>query len=172
MTEDELRNWMAITQGSENRWTEDEIYRLNGHGSLYYTGGAQGIYLKAEQSGLLTVGRYEDAIPHIGDAMFTEYGSLQFPDYNAAFARMIEIGGIGFLTDMIIGDDIFAGVLATRPEMNEGREKILGEDESPRPDLPFQVYIENACDKNMGGFTIKPDGEHRSFGYPARIQRG
>ena len=39
MTKQEFEKWQTITQNSKFRWTEDEIYRLNGRGAFYYHGG-------------------------------------------------------------------------------------------------------------------------------------
>ena len=39
MTKKELEQWQAVTNSSQYRWVEDRITRLNGRGTLYYTGG-------------------------------------------------------------------------------------------------------------------------------------
>lgn len=44
--------------------------RLNGHGNLYYTGGESGLFINIEVEGNLKIGTYEEAIPHIGEAIF------------------------------------------------------------------------------------------------------
>jgi hypothetical protein len=40
MTGKEFAAWTAMTEASAHYWTEDEIYRLNGRGTMYYIGGA------------------------------------------------------------------------------------------------------------------------------------
>ena len=39
MTEKEFAAWRAMTESSTNHWTEDEIFRLNDRGAMYYLGG-------------------------------------------------------------------------------------------------------------------------------------
>ena len=103
--EQNLGVWMAITQGSQHRWTEDEIYRLNGHGAMYYTGGEDGIYVRIESDGTLEAGSYEGAIPHIGDAMFTPKIVKEYESYSAALQAVVEAGGKQFMADMFSGSE-------------------------------------------------------------------
>jgi len=64
LNEQEFKYWTAKTQSSTNKWTEDEIFRLNGRGSFYYIGGADsGTYIKIHNNGLVEGGTYEDAFP-------------------------------------------------------------------------------------------------------------
>ena len=70
MTKKEFAMWQAVTKSSQFRWTEDEIYRLNGRGAFYYHGGEDGIYMRIQKDGMLEAGNYEGAIPHIGEAFF------------------------------------------------------------------------------------------------------
>jgi hypothetical protein len=100
MTKDEFAYWKAVTEGSRIRWTEDEIFRLNGRGCFYYTGGESGIYIKIHKDGKLEAGDYEDAFPHIGDAVFNPKVTRQCKDYNEAFTVAMESGGKKFLIDM------------------------------------------------------------------------
>jgi hypothetical protein len=101
MTEKEFAYWQAITESSRFRWVEDEIYRLNGRGAFYYSGGENGVYMRIEKDGLLTAGRYEGAIPHIGEAFFTVQAEKQFAHFGAACTAAIEAGGKQFLVDML-----------------------------------------------------------------------
>ena len=70
MTEYEFEYWQEVTQNSKYRWMEDAITRLNGNGMLFYTGGEEGVYMRVSPENKLTVGIYEDAFPHVGDALF------------------------------------------------------------------------------------------------------
>jgi hypothetical protein len=101
MTEKEYADWKAVTESSRFRWVEDEIYRLNGRGAFYYSGGEDGVYMRIEKDGLLEAGRYEGAIPHIGEAMFTRQIEKQYADFNAAYTAALEAGGKQFLLDML-----------------------------------------------------------------------
>jgi hypothetical protein len=46
MTEYEFEYWQEVTQNSKYRWMEDAITRLNGNGTLFYTGGEEGVYMR------------------------------------------------------------------------------------------------------------------------------
>jgi hypothetical protein len=80
MSEQEFAAWQALTESSRELWTEDDIFRLNGHGSFYYHGGEDGNFIKIHKSGLLEAGTYEGALPHIGEAMFRPVVSRQYKD--------------------------------------------------------------------------------------------
>ena len=105
-SEKEFALWQAKTESSRFTWTEDEIFRLNGRGVFYYIGGENGQFIKANNDGLLEVGRYEDAFPHIGEASFIVTAEKQYNNYNEAFETMVKIGGKKFLADMFSGGNI------------------------------------------------------------------
>lgn len=104
MTGQEFKYWTAKTQSSAHKWTEDEIYRLNGKGAFYYTGGEDGIYIEIEKDGLLSAGTYEGAFPHIGEAWFKEDFQKKYDNFNDAFTAVLEAGGKKFLADMFSGE--------------------------------------------------------------------
>ena len=106
MTQREFEYWQAITESSVHKWVEDNITRLNGNGALYYTGGEDGRYMRLSSDGKLTVGTYEGAIPHIGEAMFRREAEHQYADFNAAFEAACKLGGKQFLVDMFSQDDV------------------------------------------------------------------
>lgn len=119
MTKQEFERWQAITQNSQFRWTEDEIYRLNGRGAFYYHGGEDGIYIKIQDDGMLEAGNYAGAIPHIGEAFFEPVARRQCKDFNEAYKIAMEAGGKQFLMDML-----------TQPDTDE--QKIIGGENSMR----------------------------------------
>lgn len=100
MTGAELKQWMAVTENSQYRWTEDEITRRNGRGALYYFGGEDGVYIRIEPEGKLSVGTYEGALPHIGEAFFTQRAVEDCGSFDQAFQKAVELGGVRFLRDM------------------------------------------------------------------------
>lgn len=100
MTDAELKQWLAVTANSRYQWTEDEITRLNGRGALYYFGGEDGVYIRIKPEGELSVGTYEGAFPHIGEAFFTQKSSVVCDSFDQAFQKAIELGGQQFLQDM------------------------------------------------------------------------
>ena len=140
MTKQEVERWQAITQSSQFRWTEDEIYRLNGRGAFYYHGGEDGIYMKIQKDGMLEAGNYEEAIPHIGEAFFEPVIQRQYRDFNEAYTMAMEAGGKRFLIDMI-----------TQPYTDE--QKINGGKNSMR--------------RFPSGEALRQQKEHLNRMYPA-----
>ena len=104
MTEQEFKYWAAKTQSSSDNWTEDEIFRLNGKGAFYYIVGESGTYIKIHSDGLIEGGTYEDAFPHIGDAIFTESFQRQFDNFIDAFKSIIKPLGKKFFLDVFSGE--------------------------------------------------------------------
>ena len=82
MTHAEIKAWLARPESSRNRWTEDEIFRLNGRGAKYYRGGENGIYMDIHKDGRLEIGEYDGALPHIGEACFQPMGTMILFEYN------------------------------------------------------------------------------------------
>ncbi len=122
MTDTELKAWLAVTQNSRYRWTEDEITRLNGRGTLYYYGGEDGIYMRVQPDGKLSIGTYEGALPHIGEAFFTPKASMDCGNFDRALQTAMEFGGTKFLVDMFSG---------FRPKQPYHREVIQHRKTSP-----------------------------------------
>lgn len=100
MTELEWKHWLAVTENSRYQWTEDEITRLNGRGALYYLGGEDGVYMRVQPEGTLSIGTYEGAFPHIGEAIFTQKAAQDCGSFNQALQKAMELGGQKFLQDM------------------------------------------------------------------------
>ena len=100
MTDQELQQWLAVTENSRYQWTEDEITRRNGRGALYYFGGENGVYIQVQPDGELSLGTYEGAFPHIGEALFTRKAVLAFDGFDQALQKAMELGGQKFLQDM------------------------------------------------------------------------
>ena len=92
--------WLAVTDSSRFRWVEDDIYRLNGRGAMYYTGGEDGIYMRIHKDGTLEAGNYEGAFPHIGEAFFEPVATKQFDSFSEAYKTAMEAGGKQFMVDM------------------------------------------------------------------------
>lgn len=100
MDQREFEYWQAVTSGSEYRWVEDAITRLNGNGALYYSGGEDGIYMRLSPDGKLTAGTYSGAILHIGEALFQRKSEHQYDSFDEAFQAACQLGGAQFLADM------------------------------------------------------------------------
>lgn len=99
MTDAEMRQWLAVTENSRFQWTEDKITSLNGRGALYYFGGEDGIYIRIQPGGELSVGTYKGAFPHIGEALFTRKAVMDCGDFNRAFQKAAQLGGRQFLQE-------------------------------------------------------------------------
>lgn len=106
MTRQEFDHWQAVTESSRYRWREDTATRLNDQGALYYTGGESGIYMRITAEGELTVGTYEGAIPHIGEACFSQKAGHKCKDFNEGFQYACQLGGMKFLADLFSSDQI------------------------------------------------------------------
>ena len=106
MTQKEFEYWQAVTGSSRHHWMEDPVTSLNGRGALYYTGGESGVYIRITEAGYLTVGTYEGAVPHIGEACFTKKAEHTFQDFNEGFQYACQLGGIKFLADLFSSDHI------------------------------------------------------------------
>jgi hypothetical protein len=103
MNEQEFVAWKAFTKESRYHWLEDGIYRLNGRGAFYFTGGEDGLYIQIQKDGVLKIGDYKGAIPHIGEAMFQPFAVKQYTNFSMAFTAAMEIAGMPFLLDMLNG---------------------------------------------------------------------
>lgn len=100
MTDAEMKQWIAVTENSRYQWMADEITRWNGRGELYYFGGESGVYMRISLDGKLSIGTYEGALPHIGEASFTRKAVIDCGNSNQAFQKAVELGGQQFLKDM------------------------------------------------------------------------
>jgi hypothetical protein len=92
---------------------------LNGKGELYYTGGESGMYMRLYPDGKLSVGRYEDAFPHIGEALFKCEAEHQFESFDEASIAACKLGGQKFLVDLF-SDSGVREALAEPQEQNFG----------------------------------------------------
>ena len=114
MTDLELKQWMAVTENSRYKWTQDEVTRLNDRGALYYLGGEDGVDIRIQPDGELSVGAYEGAFPHIGEACFTRKAVFTCGAFDKALQKAVELGGRQFLQNMFSGRP--GQVLAESPE--------------------------------------------------------
>ncbi len=101
MTENEFKNWSAVTARSKERWTVDPIALHNRQVYLIYKGGEDGKFIEVHPDGKLFVGDYEGAAPHIGEAFFKVNFSKTFESQDAALKRIVEAGGMDFLLDFM-----------------------------------------------------------------------
>jgi hypothetical protein len=123
MTKQEFNFWWGKTESSKHKWVRDEITGYNSklraersgdpaeHTELFYTGGKSGIYIEINGLGKVTVGEYEGAFPHIGEAIYSpkHSGNPMFhgkpaQNMNEGFTAICERLGLQFLIDLFSGD--------------------------------------------------------------------
>ena len=124
-TEANIAAWLAVTASSRFKWVEDDIFRLNGRGAMYYTGGEDGIYMRIQNDGKLEAGKYEGAVPHIGEAFFTVAAVRQFSDFSEAYKAAMETGGKQFLIDMFSGSERQPLVKAVGHDALEDKPSVI-----------------------------------------------
>ena len=104
MTTEEAKAWMEFTASSAHHWTVDPCHARD-EDLLIFIGGECGKYARigpADGGGfMLQVGAYEEAIPHIGEAMFKPQGSKRFDRASDAVKFLIERGGVSLLLDFL-----------------------------------------------------------------------
>jgi hypothetical protein len=84
----EAASWLAETKRSEHHWQLDPAHKLASDCLIYKGGTERGHFVAIREEGgkhWVSVGTYEDAIPHIGDAKFVRQGKK--PLANALEAR-------------------------------------------------------------------------------------
>ena len=139
-SEQNFKAWMAVTESSRYKWVEDEIYRLNGRGAMYYTGGEDGVYMRISKDGSLEAGNYEGAFPHIGEAFFMPVVTKQYDTFSAAYTAAMEAGGKRFMVDMFSGSETqplhqtMRGAAAEKPSVIKQIRDAQNTPKPPRAD--------------------------------------
>lgn len=102
MDKQEYTAWQAATKSSVTRWTVDEVQWLNHKRIICYKGGENGVYIEADPDGKVTIGNYEGALPHIGEALFfPKHSKTMGQDASEAFGKVTEKLGLGFLMNLM-----------------------------------------------------------------------
>lgn len=101
MTEQEYNKWLNETASSQYAWKMDDVTYDNHKTILAYKGGTNGMFVRIEQDGTVLVGYYKDAVPHIGEATFLVEGRKKYANYDEAFKRCVEAGGMHFLRGIL-----------------------------------------------------------------------
>lgn len=97
MTKQEEQAWLEETAKSAGRWNEDPIWASKGD-LLLYRGGESGRYIEVRSGGHLTkgdlsMGTYDGALPHIGEAIFQPLYHHTFTSRAAAIAAARRLAG-------------------------------------------------------------------------------
>jgi len=102
MTKEEYAAWQKETIRSKNNWLLDEITLRNKGEYLFYKGGESGTYINIKKDGISSVGYYENAIPHIGEAPFHQKHIKKLEDSaEEALKIVVEKMGIPFLMNFV-----------------------------------------------------------------------
>ena len=100
MTREEFAAWARHTDRSRRGWQRDEVQLRNRGVLLMYHGGANGTYVMVDGC-KVTVGTYEGACPHIGEALFRVTGHKVYATEAAAFEAVVSATGVrGLLAAM------------------------------------------------------------------------
>lgn len=89
MDQQEYNAWKTETARSETRFILDQIPWYNRKEILFYKGGVNGCYVWIFADGTATIGTYEGAVPHIGEAMFNEIHRNKVADDAISALRVI-----------------------------------------------------------------------------------
>jgi hypothetical protein len=98
MTKDEYTAWREETARSEKQWQTDLIHN-SPEDYLIFKGGENGFYLHILKN-VIHMGNYQNAIPHIGEAIFKEKGRVECIDNNAAWTRLLAKSGLPLVVDL------------------------------------------------------------------------
>ena len=105
MTQSEFDAWKEETAKSKHLWTVDHV-QMSHDRYLFYKGGESGHYIMVDEDGQMTLGTYEGAIPHIGEAEFKVQHSRKYPNNTVALSRLMESGGMPILTALVFGRSV------------------------------------------------------------------
>ena len=101
MTSAEFQAWKEETARSVDAWVVDRVTGYNQNCCFIYRGGESGKYVRVDSSGLVEVGTYEGAVPHIGEASFKKVGEVQCQGYDNGMFRICKALGIHLATPLL-----------------------------------------------------------------------
>lgn len=101
MNDKEFKAWARKMAAEAGFWVRDAVTANNRPGcDLFYVATpsdpTRGIFVSIE-NGALQTGRFEGAIPHIGEAMFVAKHTANFSSHADALTHCIERLGLSFL---------------------------------------------------------------------------
>lgn len=98
--------WIRFMRSRRGRWTVDPIHDgENGRRLLCFcprlADETRGVFVEVEADGTVRAGTYEDALPHIGDALFRARWERDFGSQREAVRVVAERLGVPFLLGLI-----------------------------------------------------------------------
>ena len=101
MNKVEFDMWKKHTESNRFQWKLDPVHNgVNGNSYIFHRGGENGQFIEVD-CGKATIGNYEGAIPHIGEAMFQGIYNNMYGSDNDAFLALIHKGGFTFLKEFV-----------------------------------------------------------------------
>ena len=100
MDANEVQGWVAETESSKGRWVIDAVTYHNRKEVLAYRGGVNGKFVCVDEKGVVLLGTYTDAYPHIGEAAFKVEYKKVFASQGEALAVLVGEMGFGFLLEL------------------------------------------------------------------------
>ncbi len=102
MNKQEFKAWKAHTEASKYGWQLDPVHNgRNGQNFLFHRGGVNGQFVEVCDGGLVTVGNYEGALPHIGEASFTPLYFKECSDTTHALNVLTNSAGLPELAELV-----------------------------------------------------------------------
>lgn len=92
--------WSSYMKSLRGKWSVDPIHNGSSGRILAFRPDAddatRGVYVELDvRTGRCSAGRYEDAVPHLGDAFFRPKWEQRFPPHADLAARMFVRLGLG-----------------------------------------------------------------------------
>ena len=115
MTSNEFVDWQRINSNSNYRWEEERTFALEKCGVFFYKGGENGIFIFISEDGVLRIGTYQNAVPHIMEAMVSIKTERPCGSFYEAFRMACEVGGIKFLMELFGVDHLPQSVGTVEP---------------------------------------------------------
>jgi len=101
MNAEEFEKWAAFQKKNAGHWVMDRVREMNTGDLFFYNAlpsdPARGIFVEITKAGALRSGRFEGAVPHIGEALFTIKVDKKFENQDKAFTHAVTALGLSFL---------------------------------------------------------------------------
>jgi len=102
MNKAEFEEWKQHTEASKRTWTLDPIHNgQHGQDYLFHRGGIDGQFIEVTPIGLIRIGNYTGAVPHIGEAMIRVHYSKKCRDVGQALNVLVNKAGLHELSDLV-----------------------------------------------------------------------
>ncbi len=101
MNKAEFEAWKQHTEATKYGWTLDPVHNgRNGQNFLFHRGGVNGQFVEVCDGGLIQVGNYMGAMPHIGEAMMKVLYTKECSDTTHALNVLSNAAGLPELAEL------------------------------------------------------------------------